>query len=66
MVKKGITGGILNAIHQYMKAYNNYMKNCDENKESSYLNSNLGEMGVISITPHLPPYVGFPLITQKQ
>ena len=37
MVEKGIGGGICNAIHQYTKANNKYMKNYDENKESLYL-----------------------------
>ena len=30
-------GGICNAIHRYAKANNQYMNDCDENKESSYL-----------------------------
>ena len=37
MVEKGIRGGIYNAIHGYAKAKNKYMKNQDENKESSDL-----------------------------
>ena len=37
MVEKGIRGGICNSIHQYAKANNKYMKDCDKNKESSYL-----------------------------
>ena len=37
MVEKGIRGGICHAIHRYAKANNNYMKNYDENKESSYI-----------------------------
>ena len=37
MVKKGIKGGICNAIHRYAKANNKYMKDYDKNKESSYL-----------------------------
>ena len=37
MVKKGIRGGICNAIHRYAKANNRYMKDYDKNKESSYL-----------------------------
>ena len=37
MVEKGIRGGICHAIHQYAKANNKYMKDYDENKESSYL-----------------------------
>ena len=37
IVEKGIRGGICHSIHQYAKAYNNYMKDCDKNKESRYL-----------------------------
>ena len=36
MVEKGIRGGICNTIHQYEKANNKYMKDCDKNRESSY------------------------------
>ena len=39
MVEKRIRGGICHAIHQYVKSNNKYMKNCDKNKESSYLKS---------------------------
>ena len=35
MVIKHIRGGIFYAIHQYAKADNKYIKNHDENKESS-------------------------------
>ena len=38
MVEKATTGGICNAIYWYAKAKNKYMKNYDNNKESSYLN----------------------------
>ena len=37
MVEKGIKGGICHTIHRYAKANNKYMKNYDENKESSFL-----------------------------
>ena len=37
MVEKGIRGGICHAIHKYAKANNKYMKNCNKNKESSYI-----------------------------
>ena len=37
MVEKGIRGGLCHAIHMYAKANNKYMKNYDENKESSYI-----------------------------
>ena len=36
MVEKGITGTICHCVHRYAKA-NKYMKECDKNKESSYL-----------------------------
>ena len=38
MVEKGIRGGICNAIYQYAKVSNKYIKDFDKNKESSYLN----------------------------
>ena len=34
----GIRGGICREIHEYGKANNKYMKDCDINKELSYLN----------------------------
>ena len=37
MVEEGIRGGICHSIHRYAKANNNYMKNYDESKESSYI-----------------------------
>ena len=37
MVDNGIRGGIYHAIHWYAKANNKFMKDYDENKESSYL-----------------------------
>ena len=37
VVQKGIRGGICHAIRQNAKANNKYMKDYDENKESSYL-----------------------------
>ena len=37
MVEKGIRGGICQAIHQYLKANNKYMKYYDKYKEQSYL-----------------------------
>ena len=37
MVKECIRGGICNAIDQYVKAKNKYMKDYDKNKELSYL-----------------------------
>ena len=38
MVEKGIRGEICDSIYRYARANNNkYMKYCDKNKESSYL-----------------------------
>ena len=37
MVEKGIRGGICHSIYRYAKANNKYMRDCDTNKESSYL-----------------------------
>ena len=37
MVEEGIRSGICHSIHRHAKANNKYMKNYDENKESSYI-----------------------------
>ena len=37
MVKEGTRGGMCHAIHRHAKANNKYMKNYDEDKESSYI-----------------------------
>ena len=37
MIKEGIRGGICHAVHRYAKVKNEYMKNYDKNKESSYI-----------------------------
>ena len=37
IVEKGIRGGICHAIHRYAETNNKYMKNYDQNKESSYI-----------------------------
>ena len=37
MVEKGIRGGICHSIYRYAKSNNKYMKDYDENKESSYI-----------------------------
>ena len=37
MVENGIRVAIYHAIHRYAKPDNTYMKNCDKNKELSYL-----------------------------
>ena len=36
MVEKGIRGGICNAVHRYAKANNKYMRDYDQNKDSSH------------------------------
>ena len=37
MVEEGITSGICHSIHRYAKANNKYMKNYNNNEESSYI-----------------------------
>ena len=37
MIEEGIRGVICNSIHRHAKANNKYMKICDKNKESSYI-----------------------------
>ena len=37
MIEEGIRGGICHAVHRYAKANNEYMKNYDKNKASSYI-----------------------------
>ena len=37
MVEEGIRGGICHSIHRYAKAKNKYMKNYNNNEESSYI-----------------------------
>ena len=37
MVEKGISDGICHSIHRYAKANNKYMKNYNNNEESSYI-----------------------------
>ena len=37
MVEEGIRGGICQSIHQYAKANNKYIKNYNNNEESSYI-----------------------------
>ena len=37
MVEEGIRGGICHSIHRYAKAHNKYMKNYNNNEESSYI-----------------------------
>ena len=37
MVEEGIRGGICHSIHRYVKVNNKYMKNYNNNEESSYI-----------------------------
>ena len=37
MVEEGIRGGICHSIHRYAKVNNKYMKNYNEDEESSYI-----------------------------
>ena len=37
MIQKEISGGICHTSHRYSKANKKYVKECDKNKESSYL-----------------------------
>ena len=37
MIEEGIRGGICHAVHRYAKANNEYMKNYDKSKDSSYI-----------------------------
>ena len=37
MVEEGIRGGICHSIHRYAQANNKYMKNYNNNEESSYI-----------------------------
>ena len=37
MVEDGLRGGICHSIHRYAKANNKYMKNCNKDEESSYI-----------------------------
>ena len=37
MIEEGIRGGICHAVHRYAKANNEYMKDYNESKESSYI-----------------------------
>ena len=37
MVEEGIRGGICHSIHRYAKANNKYMKNYNNNEDSSYI-----------------------------
>ena len=53
--RKGIRHELYHAIHPYAKAYNKYIKDCDKNKESSYLNYwNVNTLYGCTISQKLP------------
>ena len=55
MVEKGIRGGICHSIYQYAKASNKYLKDNDNNKESSYLqNQNVNNLYGQEMSQKLP------------
>ena len=55
MVEKGIRGGICHSIYQYAKASNKYLKDNDNNKESSYLqNQNVNNLYGQEMSQQLP------------
>ena len=55
MVEKGIRGGICHSIYWYAKANNKYMKNCDKNKESPYLQYwNVNNLYELAMSQKLP------------
>ena len=55
MVEEGIRGGICHSIHRYARANNKYMKNYDENKESSYIQYlDASNLNVWAMSPKLP------------
>ena len=37
MIEEGLRGGICHSVHRHAMASNKYMKDYDENKESSYI-----------------------------
>ena len=55
MVEKSIRGGICHSIYWYAKANNKYMKNCDKNKESPYLQYwNVNNLYELAMSQKLP------------
>ena len=53
MVEKGIRGGKCHVTHRYAKGNNKYMKNYNNNIESSYL-VNLDENNLYAMSQKLP------------
>ena len=55
MVEKGIREGICHSIYQYAKGSNKYLKDNDNNKESSYLqNQNVNNLYGQEMSQKLP------------
>ena len=55
MVEKAIRGGICHSIYQYAKANSKYMKDCDKNKESSYIQySDVNDLYGLAMQQKLP------------
>ena len=62
MVEEGIRGGICHAIHRYAKANNKYMKNYDEDEQSSYIQDLVGNNLYAWAMSKKLPVNGFKLI----
>ena len=57
MVEKVITGEIFHVIHRYEKANNKYMKDYDENKESSCIEYwNVNKLYKWAVSQKFPVY----------
>ena len=55
IVEEGIRGGICHSIHRYAKANNKYMKNYNNNKESSYIQYlDANNLYVLAMSKKLP------------
>ena len=55
MAEKDIRGGISHSVYWYAEANNNYMKDYDKNKESSYLQHwNLNSLSGLDMPQKLP------------
>ena len=55
MVEKSVTGGISQAIQQYVKTSNKYMKDYDKNKELSYLKyDDVNNLYALAMSQRLP------------
>ena len=65
MIEKGTRGGICQATHRYAKANNKYMKNCNKNIESSYIDySDANNLYGWAMSQKLPVN-GFKWVKQK-